>query len=126
MTASEADDDTDYDAPGVCWDCGEPCLTHKGDVHGWRCTACIDRYLDEAQARWDARPAKAKERASRNLLHGNDNRTSRTANTDRRQEAVPRAVCRPSPGVDRTGEGGGSVTCSAPPDDHHLPEGQTT
>ncbi|GAB3024967.1 hypothetical protein [Mycobacterium bourgelatii] len=38
----------------VCWDCGGPCLTYKGSKHGWRCRACIDRYLDEAAAKADA------------------------------------------------------------------------
>lgn len=39
----------------VCWDCGGPCLTYKGSKHGWRCRGCIDRYLDEAAAKGDAR-----------------------------------------------------------------------
>lgn len=38
--------------PGVCWDCGGPCASNKGSTHGWRCTACLDAYLDEGWARW--------------------------------------------------------------------------
>lgn len=42
------------DTVAVCWDCGGPCLTYKGSKHGWRCRACVDRYLDEAAAKADA------------------------------------------------------------------------
>lgn len=109
------------DAPGTCWECGGPCLTHKGDVHGWRCTACIDRYLDDGAARWAARERREQEKQrakiARNLMRDNDSPTSITA--DRRQEGGGSALCAaPSPGVDRTETGGGSVLCAAPLGDH--------
>lgn len=55
----------DADAPAVCWRCGGPCLTFKGSVHGWTCTACLDRYLDDGAERYAARLRKdqAKQRA---------------------------------------------------------------
>ena len=82
----------DTDAPGLCWDCGGPCLTFKGSVHGWRCRACVDRYLDDGLARWAARSANARERVQRNLFH-NDNPTPVTANGDRRRDGgAPRYV----------------------------------
>lgn len=49
--------------PGRCWSCGGPCHSYKGSVHGWRCTACITRYLDEGAALADR--FEAKERAKR-------------------------------------------------------------
>lgn len=59
MTATEAEDD---DAPAVCWRCGGPCLTYKGSVHGWTCTACLDRYLDDGAERYAARLRKDQEK----------------------------------------------------------------
>lgn len=53
-----------YDGPR-CWECGGPCAFYKGSVHGWHCTGCIDRYLDAAAARGEAKQRKARER----LLH---------------------------------------------------------
>jgi tRNA(Ile2) C34 agmatinyltransferase TiaS len=41
-----------------CWDCGGPCGTHKGSQHGWRCRVCVDRYLDAAAAKADAKVSK--------------------------------------------------------------------
>ncbi|MGH3556414.1 MAG: hypothetical protein ACRDTK_02700 [Mycobacterium sp.] len=113
MTASDADHGTDhYDAPGICWRCGGPCLMHAGSVHGWTCRACLDRYLDEAATRWAARPEKAKERIERNLLYSNRTQTPVTANGQRR-EGGPRYVPR-SPGADQADR----------TEDHHHQEGQ--
>ncbi|BCP04611.1 hypothetical protein MINTM019_20670 [Mycobacterium paraintracellulare] len=67
----------------LCWECGGPCLTYKGTVHGWRCTVCIERYLDAGERAWQARSEKAKERINRNLLHSNTSQTPVTA--DRRR-----------------------------------------
>lgn len=50
---------------GVCWDCGGPCLTYKGTVHGWRCRACLDEHLAADAARYDGRAAR--DRAKRAL-----------------------------------------------------------
>lgn len=36
---------------GRCWECGGACLTYKGSKHGWRCTGCLNAYLDTAWAR---------------------------------------------------------------------------
>jgi hypothetical protein len=48
MTADAATSAEAYDGP-LCWRCGGPCGTYKGSIHGWTCTACLDRYLDEAR-----------------------------------------------------------------------------
>lgn len=74
MTVMTATADTSagaYDGP-TCWRCGGPCATYKGTVHGWTCTACIDRYLDEGAARGLARDRKERERTARKLLASND------------------------------------------------------
>lgn len=92
----------DTDAPGTCWDCGGPCLTYKGSVHGWHCAACLGRYLDAGQARWEARSDKAKERIRRNLLHSNDTQPSVTAMVDAGRVASS-YVPHPS-GADPTGQ----------------------
>lgn len=59
MTTSPATTDTEAIAPvpwtGQCWECSGPCLTYKGTAHGWRCRACVDRYLVESDARALAR-----------------------------------------------------------------------
>lgn len=34
--------------PGICWDCGGPCLSFKGTNHGWRCRLCVEAYLEAA------------------------------------------------------------------------------
>lgn len=102
MTAM-TETDADHDAAGapywVCWDCGGPCASFKGSVHGWRCQSCIDRYLDDGAARWLARARKEqdrlREKISRNMLQSNSIQTPVTANGERR-------------------EGGGSVLCAAP------------
>lgn len=125
MTTAITETDADQDAAGpaywVCWDCGGPCASFKGSVHGWRCHACIDRYLDDGAARWLARARKEqeklREKISRNLLHDNDSQTPVTANGERRDGGGPAAMCRTDrPGAGRTGEGGGSALCAAPLD----------
>lgn len=47
MTAPET-------SPGICPDCKTPSLLYKGSVHGWRCRACVQRYLDAGAARFAA------------------------------------------------------------------------
>lgn len=37
--------------PGVCWECGGPCRTYKGTVHGWRCAACCLRHVEAGAVR---------------------------------------------------------------------------
>ncbi|BBY84700.1 hypothetical protein [Mycolicibacterium tokaiense] len=49
-----------------CWECGGPCLTYRGSVHGWRCSTCIDRYLAAGAARADIKDRLARERLTRN------------------------------------------------------------
>lgn len=80
------------DAPGVCWDCGGPCLTYKGSEHGWRCRACVDAYLDAGERAWQTRSAKARDKISRNLLHSNDNRAYAAAEARRRDGGAPSYV----------------------------------
>ncbi|BBY67759.1 hypothetical protein MHEL_60020 [Mycolicibacterium helvum] len=80
----------------LCWECGGPCATYKGSVHGWRCLACIGRYLDASAARADAKDRKERER----LLH----RLSRANYTD----------STPVSGGRRR-DGGGPALCTAPP-----------
>lgn len=87
----------------TCWECQGPCAFYKGDVHGWRCRACIDRYLDEAQARWAAKSGKAREKVLRNLRNLTQAHNSNTdggtamspgsAADDRRRDAA--AGCGP-------------------------------
>lgn len=85
-----------------CWRCGGPCWQYKGSVHGWTCTACIERYLDESEARWHAKSQKARDRvirSVRNMTHDH-NASSNTsapgsAAHDRRRDgglAAGRAV----------------------------------
>lgn len=65
-----------------CWRCGGPCWQYKGSVHGWTCTACIGRYLDESEARWHAKSQKARDRLLRNLrntAHDHINGSNATA-----------------------------------------------
>ncbi|QLL05588.1 hypothetical protein [Mycobacterium vicinigordonae] len=57
----------------VCQSCGGPCWRWKGSVWGYTCTACIERYLDDGERAWQAKSPNARDRISRNLLHGNDN-----------------------------------------------------
>jgi hypothetical protein len=114
MTAPEADYDTD--APGVCWECDGPCLTHKGSVHGWRCSACLERYLDAAAARWAAKSDKAKERVERG--HQNASVTA----TDRRLEGGQRYVPHPPASAQQEAADPRYVPRR---DDHHHQEGLT-
>lgn len=93
VTGMDACDDG-TDPAGVCWDCGGPCLTYKGSDHGWRCRACIDRYLDEGDRAWQSRSDKAREKITRNLLHGNNHQTPVTANDRRREGGGSVAMCR--------------------------------
>lgn len=48
--------------PGRCWDCGGPCMTYKGSVHGWRCRRCIDYYLNAGATRFAATDAKDRDK----------------------------------------------------------------
>jgi hypothetical protein len=113
--------DADNYAGPRCQGCGGPCWFWKGSVWDYTCTACIDRYLDEGLARWEARERREQEKqrakTTRNLMRTNDHRTSVTA--DRRQEGGGSELCAaPPPGVDQTETGGGSELCAAPLDDH--------
>lgn len=83
MTVSD-----DYEGP-TCWDCGGPCATHKGSVHGWRCTECLDAYLDEGAARWAVRQAKERAKNERKLLLRNETEPSVMANGRRRDGGGP-------------------------------------
>ncbi|SON63384.1 hypothetical protein MSIMFI_04914 [Mycobacterium simulans] len=68
MTAALTE--TPPSTPGICWDCGGPCLTHKGTVHKWRCRSCLDRYLEDAAARGEAKAHKTREKLLRKAFHG--------------------------------------------------------
>ncbi|MDY6871278.1 MAG: hypothetical protein SV966_12450 [Actinomycetota bacterium] len=91
MTAEpEADTMTaPADDLATCWRCGGPCLTYKGSVHGWTCTACLDTYLDEGAARWAVRMAKEREKNARKLLLRNEIEPSVMANGRRRDGGGP-------------------------------------
>jgi len=51
----------------TCWDCGGPCATFKGSVHGWRCAPCLRRHVDESAARGAERDRRERDKALRNL-----------------------------------------------------------
>lgn len=53
VTDTRAEDDR-TEVPGVCWDCGGPCVVYAGTVHGWRCRTCLARYMQRGQAAFDA------------------------------------------------------------------------
>lgn len=57
MTVTVADTRT-----GTCWDCGGPCLSYKGSLHGWRCRACIATYLDADAAKAAAAEERGREK----------------------------------------------------------------
>ena len=59
-----------------CWDCGGPCLSFKGTVHGWRCRTCLQGYLDAGAAKAAAADARirAKQIAKLNAFTGNAGR----------------------------------------------------
>lgn len=54
---SHQEPDTTTTPPGVCWDCGGPCLTYKGTEHGWRCRTCLAAYIAVGAAAAAARQA---------------------------------------------------------------------
>lgn len=56
-----------YNGP-VCWERQGPCLTYRGSVHGWRCSACIQNYLDSSAARADAADRRTRERLARKQM----------------------------------------------------------
>jgi hypothetical protein len=66
MTAS-----TPYRGPR-CWSCNGPCWLYKGDVWEFTCSACIDRHLEAAAVRADARDRKARERLLSKRFNHND------------------------------------------------------
>jgi len=72
MTATAETSAASYDGP-TCWRCGGPCATHKGSVHGWTCTACLQRYLDESAARGDARDRRDRQKLARKRIENSDN-----------------------------------------------------
>ncbi|BBX15224.1 hypothetical protein CRI77_22425 [Mycolicibacterium duvalii] len=57
-----------YTGP-ACQSCGGPCWQWRGSVWEYTCTLCIDRYLDEAAARWATRMTKQRDKLARQLLH---------------------------------------------------------
>lgn len=92
MIATDADTETaDYTGPR-CQSCGGPCWFWKGSVWGFTCTACLEVYLDAGERAWQARSEKAKERISRNLLHGNASQFPVAANDRRRGGGAPSYV----------------------------------
>lgn len=94
MTAAATDTyEADAEPPGICWDCGGPCLTYKGSVHGWRCTACVDRYLDAGAAKAEARERARQARKVRAAWdQPSDAQTPVTANSQRRDGGAPSYV----------------------------------
>lgn len=87
-----------YDGP-ICQACGGPCWSWKGSVWQYTCTACLDRYLDAAAARAEAKQRKARERLLRRMFHDND---LSPVDGRRRGGGGPRCVPRRRPGVDLT------------------------
>ncbi|ETB38920.1 hypothetical protein [Mycobacterium avium] len=83
MTAADADAPDTYTGP-ACQSCGGPCWRHRGSVWGYTCAACIDRHLDAAAARGDARDRRERQKNARKLLERNDTQTPVTA--DRRRD----------------------------------------
>lgn len=75
MTASAAVDSTAsgdvYDGP-LCWRCGGPCASYKGSVHGWTCTTCINRYLDDGAAKAAERDRRDRQKMARKRLYAHD------------------------------------------------------
>ena len=67
LSAEAADPDA-YDEP-TCWECGGPVLYYAGSVHGWRCRGCLNRYLDAAAARAEAKEAKERAKLARKNHH---------------------------------------------------------
>ena len=67
-----------YDGP-LCWRCGGPCGNYKGSVHGWTCTACLDRYLDEGAAKGAERDRRDRQKTERKRLeaHGDNDLSPR-------------------------------------------------
>ena len=70
MTATS---DTSADAGPTCSRCGGPCATHKGSVHGWTCSACLTRYLEEGAAKAAERDRRDRQKLARKRIEGNDN-----------------------------------------------------
>lgn len=61
-----------YDGP-LCWRCGGPCASYKGSVHGWTCSACLQRYLDEGAAKAAERDRRDRQKLARKRIEGSDN-----------------------------------------------------
>lgn len=61
-----------YDGP-TCWRCGGPCASYKGSVHGWTCTACLNRYLDEGAAKAAERDRRDRQKLARKRIESSDN-----------------------------------------------------
>ncbi|WP_232001882.1 hypothetical protein [Mycobacterium sp. 852014-52450_SCH5900713] len=123
MTEADAitQDDTDQDADtsgGVCWECGGPCLTYKGSVHGWRCIACLHRYLDDGAAKAAARDRRDRERLARKALDAAI-QTSVTANGQRREGGGSALCAAPSSGADRQERAAAPRYVPRRSDDHH-------
>lgn len=89
-----------YDGP-LCQEYGGPCWHWKGSVWGYTCTTCLDRYLDAAAARAEAKERKARDRLLRKMFH-DDNADLSPVNGRRRGGGGPSCVPRHRPGVDLT------------------------
>jgi hypothetical protein len=73
----------------ICWECGGPCLQHKGSVHGWRCQACIKRHIEAGAVRGEAKALKARQKLLRAPFHNG------SAPVDGgRQDGDGQALCR--------------------------------
>lgn len=97
MTAMTAAADTAsaeaYDGPR-CWRCGGPCASYKGSVHGWTCTACLDRYLDAAAAKAAERDRRDRQKMARKRLDAYGDNDSPRIDGERRGGAGTAAMCR--------------------------------
>jgi hypothetical protein len=90
--------ETGYIGP-VCQVCGGPCRQWKGSVHGYTCQKCLDAYLAEGAARWEAKPAKVREKIARNLRQSNDTRTSGVTANGQRRDGAAELCAAPRSGV---------------------------
>ncbi|WP_237394268.1 hypothetical protein [Mycobacterium paraintracellulare] len=83
MTATADTSAEAYDGP-TCWRCGGPCASYKGSVHGWTCTACLNRYLDEGAAKAEARDRRERQKLARKRIESSDNTDFSPVNGGRR------------------------------------------
>jgi len=120
--ASLSAEDDDAAASAVCWRCGGPCLTFKGSVHGWTCTACLDRYLDDGAARWEASERREQEKRRAKLAAQEYQAANTMASAG--AEVDPRYVPHVPSGADQERAADRSYVPRRS-DDHHHQEGLT-